>query len=284
MRAARLGDGPGPSTSISRAAAPAVATDRHRTVCGTLAQAVAPAYITGMRSRRLASALPLPLALALLLALALAGAVPRPAAASDSPIGGRVIVAPDAAPWWAVGRLNVAGYRVRRHCTATLVAPDLALTARHCLGGFRGEPWVAPELVHFLPGYNRGGYLEHRQAVGYEPVGNEAVLVRLDGRVAVPPIPIAEAGTAPGTALFEAGYSRDREQVLTVDPACRFLGWSSDGYWRHDCEAIGGDSGAPILVDTGSGLAVAAIHVGRRGGDGLAEPLDPVRMRRHAAN
>jgi len=205
-----------------------------------------------------------------------------PCVAAGAEIGGRVIVAPDAEPWRAIGRLNVAGFRIRRHCTATLVAPDLALTARHCLSGFRGEAWVAPELVHFLPGYSRGGYIEHHQAVGYEPIGDEAVLVRLSGRVKIRPVPIAERGTVPGTALFEAGYSRDKGQVLTVDPACRFLGWSSDGLWNHDCEAIGGDSGAPILVDTGAGLAVAAIHVGRRGTVGIAEPLDPDRMRRHA--
>lgn len=220
--------------------------------------------------------------LVILLGLAPTGAGSRDAAAAGAEIGGRVIVAPDTAPWRAVGRLNVAGFRIRRHCTATLVAPDLALTARHCLGGFRGEEWVAPEQVHFLPGYSRGGYLEHRQAVGYVPVGAEAVLVRLDGRATVTPIPIAEAGAVPGTALFEAGYSRDKGHVLTVDPVCRFLGWSEDGLWQHDCEAIGGDSGAPILVDTATGLAVAAIHVGRRGGVGLAEPLDPDRMRRRA--
>lgn len=217
----------------------------------------------------------------ILLGLALAGLDPR-AGAAGAEIGGRVIVAPDVAPWSAVGRLNVAGFRIRRHCTATLVAPDLALTARHCLGGFRGEAWVAPELVHFLPGYSRGGYMEHLQAIEYELVGSEAVLVRLDGPAKAPPIPVADRDTAPGTALFEAGYSRDKGHVLTVDPACRFLGWSSDGLWHHDCEAIGGDSGAPILVDTGAGLAVAAIHVGRRDGVGLAEPLDRGRLRRYA--
>lgn len=222
--------------------------------------------------------------LLLLFGLSLSGAGVRDANAdpTGAAIGGRVIVAPDAAPWRAVGRLNVAGFRIRRHCTATLVGPDLALTARHCLAGFRGEEWVAPELVHFLPGYSRGSYLEHRQAVGYEPIGNEAVLVRLDGKAKIVPVPIARQGAVPGTALFEAGYSRDKGQVLTVDPACRFLGWSSDGLWHHDCEAIGGDSGAPILIDTGAGLAVAAIHVGRRGRVGVAEPLDPDRIPRLA--
>ncbi|HEY9568473.1 MAG TPA: trypsin-like peptidase domain-containing protein [Thalassobaculum sp.] len=189
------------------------------------------------------------------------------------------MVAPETGPWKAIGRLNVAGFRIRRHCTATLVAPDLALTARHCVAGFRGEAWVAPELVHFLPGYSRGSYADHLQAVAFEAIGHEALLIRLDGVASMPPVPVADGGTAPG-ALFEAGYSRDIGQVLTVDPACRFLGWSPDGMWTHDCEAIGGDSGAPILVDSGDGLAVAAIHVGRRGGVGLAEPIDAALLRR----
>lgn len=240
-----------------------------------LADAGRAPYIGCMDLRRLAPCLLLLAGLAWALTDGAAGV-----RAAD--VGGRVVVDPAAAPWRAVGRLNVAGFRMRRHCTATLVAPDVALTARHCVGGFRGEPWVAPDLVHFLPGFSRGRYADHLQAVGYEPIGVEAVLVRLDGRASVPPVPVAEPGTAPGAALFEAGYSRDIGQVLTVDPACRFLGWSSDGMWTHNCEAIGGDSGAPMLVDTGDGLAIAAIHVGRRGGVGLAEPLDSGRLRRLA--
>ena len=215
-----------------------------------------------------------------LLGIAAARFVGVPEAVAE--VGGRVIVAPETGPWSAVGRLNVAGFRIRQHCTATLVAPDLALTARHCLADFLGEGWVAPELVHFLPGYARGKYIGHYQAVGYQPVGTEAILVRLDRPAEVPPIPIADRDAEPGAALFEAGYSRTNGHVLTVDPACRFLGWSSDGYWNHDCEAIGGDSGAPILIDTGAVLAVAAIHVGRRGTVGVAEPLDPARVRGHA--
>lgn len=240
----------------------------------SLAEPGAAPYIGSMDLRRLAPCL--------LLVAGLASALLAGPAARAADVGGRVVVAPETGPWRAVGRLNVAGFRIRRHCTATLVAPDVALTARHCVGGLRGEAWVAPELVHFLPGYSRGRYADHLQAVSFELVGIEAVLVRLDGQASIPPVPVAEPGTAPGAALFEAGYSRDIGHVLTVDPACRFLGWSPDGLWRHDCEAIGGDSGAPILVDTGAGLSVAAIHVGRRGGVGLAEPLDAVRLRRLA--
>src|SRR3546814_3278097 len=89
-----------------------------------------------------------PRRLAPCLLLFLAGLAAAPAAepAAAAEVGGRVVVAPKTGPWKAIGRLNVAGFRIRRHCTATLFAPDLALTARHCVAGFRGEAGVAPEL------------------------------------------------------------------------------------------------------------------------------------------
>ena len=157
----------------------------------------------------------------------------------------------------------------------------MCIRDRHCLAGLRpggGADLVNPRDVHFLPGYARGQYLGHYRGVGFEAVGNEAMLVRLDRPVAEAPVIIAQRAPGVGGALFQAGYSNDRGQVLTVDPACRYLGPSPDGYWRHNCEAIAGDSGAPILIDTAEGLAVAAIHIGRRGGAGLAEPIDRQRL------
>lgn len=186
----------------------------------------------------------------------------------------RVVVDSRAAPWQSVGRLNVAGLRARRHCTATLVRPGRALTAWHCLRPFFRDGIVDPRRVHFLPGYDRGGYLDHLRGVGFERIGAEAVLITLDKAGAVPPVPTEPMRLKPGDALFQAGYSGDRAHVLTADPSCRYLGPARNGQWLHDCEAISGDSGAPILRDTGDGLVVVAIHVGRTAdGIGLAEPL-----------
>ncbi|NQW10642.1 MAG: hypothetical protein HQ481_12275 [Alphaproteobacteria bacterium] len=200
---------------------------------------------------------------------------------------GRIVAAPTGHPWRSIGRVNLAGYRLRRHCTGTLIAHDRVLTARHCLLGLRpggGVGLVSPREVHFLPGYARGEHLGHYRGVAFETIGGEAMLVRLDRSVLEAPVAVTRRTPAVGGALFQAGYSNDRGQVLTVDPACRYLGPSPDGYWRHDCEAIAGDSGAPILIDTAEGLAIAAIHVGRRGGTGLAEPIDPARLTTGAAS
>ena len=193
---------------------------------------------------------------------------------SASIADGRLIVQPDSHPWASIGRLNVAGYRTRRHCTATLVTPDTVLTARHCLRGFGNQLWADPSSVHFVAGYARGRFQAHRTGVSYVAIGQEATLVRLSEPVDLPALPVAEERRPePGTALVQAGYSGDRSHVLTVDPACRFLGLARGGHWHHDCEAISGDSGSPLLIDGPDGLAIAAIHVGRINGLGTAEPV-----------
>lgn len=201
--------------------------------------------------------------------------LPSAADAAD----GRVTVSPDDHPWASIGRLNVAGYRIRRHCTATLVAPDLVLTARHCLKAIGNGEWADPKKVHFLAGYARGDFSAHRIASGYIPIGEEATLVRLSEPIDLPVLPI-DHGPAPhtGSSLAQAGYSGDRGHVLTVDPACSFLGTRPSGHWRHDCEAVSGDSGSPLLIDRPEGLSIAAIHVGRINGVGDAEPVRAERI------
>ena len=48
--------------------------------------------------------------------------------------------------------------------------------------------------------------------------------------------------------------------MLTADLDCRVLG-EERGLIRHDCAAIQGVSGAPVLVKTGGGWSVAGINV-----------------------
>jgi hypothetical protein len=89
------------------------------------------------RSRRL-----LPSALAAVLLV-----TPAPLPASEP-----VMLAPERhADWQAIGRLNRAGYKSRRMCTATLVAPDLVLSAAHCVVRSGGEP-IPPGELRFVAG------------------------------------------------------------------------------------------------------------------------------------
>ena len=213
----------------------------------------------------------IPLALAGALGFLTFGAVSGKTRAED----GRITVRPDVNPWNVIGRLNVSGYRARRHCTATLVEPRIALTAWHCLLQFFRDGVVDPRAVHFLPGYDRGSFHEHLRGVTYQRRGYYVVLITLDHASSLVPVAMERVTPTTGDALFQAGYSSDRSQVLTADPACKYLGPAAQGRWLHDCEAVAGDSGAPILWDTGHGLVVVAIHVGRTAdGTGIAEPLN----------
>ena len=213
----------------------------------------------------------IPLALAGALGFLTFGAVSGKTRAEDC----RITVRPDVNPWNVIGRLNVSGYRARRHCTATLVEPRIALTAWHCLLQFFRDGVVDPRAVHFLPGYDRGSFHEHLRGVTYQRRGDDVVLITLDHASSLVPVAMERVTPTTGDALFQAGYSSDRSQVLTADPACKYLGPAAQGRWLHDCEAVAGDSGAPILWDTGHGLVVVAIHVGRTAdGTGIAEPLN----------
>jgi len=64
----------------------------------------------------------------------------------------RVIVVDKGAPWDAIGQVNIGGFRMLELCTGTLVAPNLVITAAHCVM----NPWEkTPFLlrnIHFLAG------------------------------------------------------------------------------------------------------------------------------------
>ena len=49
----------------------------------------------------------------------------------------RVLLDEQGPPWDAIGQVNVSGHRMTTRCTGTLVAPNLVVTAAHCVM----DPW-----------------------------------------------------------------------------------------------------------------------------------------------
>ena len=179
-------------------------------------------------------------------------------------------------PWNAVGRVNVGGYRKRRQCTGTLVAPRFVVTAAHCLLNAQTGETVPLRHVHFLAGTRRGEFLAHAQAEsirfleghrdadrpsGIRPERDVAIIV-LDRHVDIPTVPIAElASVGQISGLVHASYTLDRPHLPSADSTCRLKG-TDGGLWLTDCDTSFGGSGGPVFVRRGDDLILAAVMVG----------------------
>lgn len=199
--------------------------------------------------------------------------------ASAAAIELKVIDSADA-PWRSIGRVNFAGFKSTAMCTGTLIAPDLVLTAAHCLyNRSTGRPLPVDDLL-FIAGVRRDEYSARLvpacaiTAQGFEPapkpklrdLHKDVALIVLEEPSTLPPVPVLapeEAAILTKETRFQsAGYRRSRRFLPTVVPACRVLG-TTEETWVTDCASEAGASGGPLLVETPNGLRVAGIMSAR---------------------
>lgn len=205
-----------------------------------------------------------------------------PAAAQHGTLPGivgaddRHMVEPREYPWSAVGRLNTT---VGQRCTGIMVGPRLVATAAHCLFNRRTGRLLRPNAVHFLAAYGRGEWAATSRAVqirrGTEgPPGNPAVdwaIVTLADPIGreVGWVAPAAGPPAPGSAILRVGYGQDRAHLPMAVLGCRIVAAGRDRpVLAHDCDAVRGDSGSPVLALHDGRITLVGIHSGHRVRDG----------------
>ncbi len=193
----------------------------------------------------------------------------------------------------AVGRLNLGN---RGFCTGALVAPDLVLTAAHCLFDKETGERIDATTVEFLAGWRNGRAAAYRHVkrgivhpdyvyAGADDLGRvsfDLALLQLDQPIRLPALTPFRTAPAPveGDRIGIVSYARDRSEAPSLEQNCQVLD-RRGGVLVMSCSVDFGSSGAPVFKLDAAGPQIVSVVSAKAQVDGqpvalgtpLADPL-----------
>ncbi|MFY0636123.1 MAG: trypsin-like serine protease [Vannielia sp.] len=204
---------------------------------------------------------------------ALAGALcllGLPATAQDTGLT-RMATSDQGRGWEAVGRLEMGR---KSFCTGALIAPDLVLTAAHCLYHMDTGERIEIGDVEFRAGWREGraeAYRGVRRAVTHpnyvykgrdqlDRVALDVALLQLDRPIRNIRVTPFDTAAAPreGDSVGVVSYAQDRAEAPSYESGCEVIE-RRGGVLMLSCSVDFGSSGAPIFTIGAHGPQVASV-------------------------